>query len=287
MKTKITFIAALFLGLMLQAQNIEFTFANTQITNDGTDDFYETDVMIATTGGLADFKLGIGLLYINYNTAAFGSNIVTGGVAEVTYPNPDYILGDTNVLPYYSNFLLVNNTSTRIAFSFQQGLSSGGMTANNVTSTPKKLFHLKIKFINSALDPMVVFEDNETQPPGVDQGRDQFYTACGPSASLALADCGAEPGVQFVDADFVSTGATLSINDAPFGNLKIYPNPTSDNVRISIDSNINKIEIYNVLGSLVITSKAKNISLKHLDSGIYLFKIISDKGHTVKRIIKK
>ena len=56
----------------LFAQDINFTFANAVNTNDGSNDFYEVDVLIEST---VDFKLGSGLLYINYNTAAFGTNV--------------------------------------------------------------------------------------------------------------------------------------------------------------------------------------------------------------------
>ena len=137
-----TALIILLLSVQINAQNIEFTFENAQITND-VDDFYEVDVMMAAIDGLADFKSGLGLLYINYNTAAFGLDISTGCVAEVTYPNPDYILGDINILAYYTSYNFADKTTSRIAFSFQQGLSSGGMV-DNVTATPKKLFHFKI-----------------------------------------------------------------------------------------------------------------------------------------------
>ncbi len=84
MKTKITLLILMIISLSLNAQNIEFTFANAQTTNDGSNDFYEVDVMIATVDGQADFKLGKGQVYINYNTAAFGSNINAGGGLEIT-----------------------------------------------------------------------------------------------------------------------------------------------------------------------------------------------------------
>ncbi len=45
---------------------------------------------------------------------------------------------------------------------------------DNVTSTPTKLFHIKMQFTDAGELPMVAFEDNETQPPGVSNCRDQF-----------------------------------------------------------------------------------------------------------------
>ncbi len=289
MRKTITILIFLLSSPLLFAQNIEFTFANTQMTNDGMDDYYETDVMIATIDGLADFKLGAGLLYINYNTAAFGTNIVAGGAATITYPNPDYILGDINVLPYYSSYLAADNTSSRLAFSYQQGLSSGGMV-NNVTSTPKKLFHLKIKFVDSGMDPMVVFEDNETQPPGVNDCRDQFFTACGPSGSLALADCGGNPGTQFQDAIFDSTGAVLSIEKFKLlTGLSIYPNPTKGMLYISGEvSKLQAVNIYSFTGQHVMEVKSnfEAIDMRRLPSAVYFIKLDSEEASATVKIVK-
>jgi len=289
MKCKITFIALLLSVSALMAQNIEFTFANTAMTNDGVDDFYETDVMIATIDGLADFKLGSGLLYINYSTAAFGSNISGSGAALVTYPNPNYILGDSNVFGYYTGFLPADNSASRFAFSFQQFLSSGGMV-DNVTSTPKKLFHLKIKFMDSGMDPMVAFEDNETQPPGVNDCRDQFYTACGPSGSLAGANCGSEPGTQFQDAIFTSTGAVLSVENKLLTGLSIYPNPTKGMLYLKGDiSQLKAINIYSFTGQHVMEVKSnfEAIDLRKLQSAIYFVKLDSEEASATLKIVKK
>ena len=276
----------------MHAQNIEFTFENAQIINDGMDDFYEVDVMIAAIDGQADFKLGSGLLYINYNTSAFGSNISASGAAVVTYPNPDYILGGKNILDYYNNFLLSDNTTSRIGFSFQQFLSSGGMTTENVTATPKKLFHLAIKFIDSGLDPMITFEDNETQPPGVNNARDQFFTACGPSGSLAGADCGSEPGTQFQDAIFTSDGATLSTeNDWFASNVNVYPNPTVSRLFINTSRN-NELKIaslYDLAGKKILTKtqNLQEINLQGLQNGIYFLRLENETGYVIKKVIKQ
>ena len=92
MKSTITFLTLCFFALITQAQNIEFTFANAEITNDGTDDYYEVDILVATVDNLADFKMGVGLLYINYNNAAFGENIKNNGHVIFSYPDgEDYI----------------------------------------------------------------------------------------------------------------------------------------------------------------------------------------------------
>lgn len=296
MRTKITLLILTILSLGLNAQNIEFTFANAQTTNDGSDDFYEVDVMIATVDGQADFKLGKGQVYINYNAAAFGSNINTGGGLEITH-DTGYILNQSNVLDYYSTFTANDNSSSRFSFAYQQGINSGSMV-DNVTNIPAKLFHIKMKFTDFGEMPMVAFEDNETEVAGC---RDQFETACGPAAAgLAVANCGSEPGIVFNDALFDSGGATLSIDRNDLLNvLSVYPNPFNDilNIKLprSFDGNAIELDILDIRGRLIKSLIKENLDsnvtineISDFEDGSYLIKITNQSRKvTLKQIIKK
>jgi len=300
MKKRITFIISMIITLSLNAQNIEFTFANAQTTNDGANDFYEVDVMIATVFGQADFKLGKGQVYINYSTAAFGNNINSGGGLEITYPEVDgYILGLVNGFPYYSTPVQNDNSDSRFSFSYQQGISTGSMPSDNVTSTPTKLFHIKMQFTDAGELPMVAFEDNETQPPGVAGCRDQFETACGPS-SPGFPDCVGFPGVVFNDANFDSGGATLStINNDLAQGLSVYPNPFNDILNIKLPPSLAgttiKIDILDIRGRLIKSLVKKNINsninikeFSDFEDGPYIIKVINQSRKiTFKQIIKK
>ncbi|WP_299440126.1 immunoglobulin-like domain-containing protein [uncultured Aquimarina sp.] len=196
----LTLALALVSGLIsVQAQDITFTFANAQNTNDGMDDFYEVDVLIEST---VDFKLGSGQLYLNYNTAAFGTNVSAGGNLEYTQPN-GYILGEVYGFPAYTSFIQNDNTTSRVSLSFQQGVSSGTITAENVTGTPKLLFHVKIKYADIAQDPMVTFETGAVF-------LDQFFTACGPAA-FGFPDCTNNPGTQLFNDTFDSSGGVIDV----------------------------------------------------------------------------
>ncbi len=281
---KLLLFTCLFGIISLQAQDITFTFDNAIITTDGVNDFYEVDIMIEST---ADFIVGSGLLYFNYNNAAFGTNISDGGTVEVTYPSPDYICGDLDAvvlaIAVYGPFVQNDNTSSRFAFSFQQAFGSGAMAGNNVTSTPAKLFHLKIQYVDSAIDPMITFEGNSPFD-------DQFFTACGPVAvGLAPADCSNEPGMQLLNDTFdssASTPAPLSVESFTFQDLKVYPNPTSDVINITATQTIDKVEIYDILGKLVLkTSTTNQIKISQLTQGVYLMKIQANNEAITKKIV--
>ena len=171
------------------------------MTNDGTDDFYEVDVLIESIAG---FKLGAGLLYINYNTAAFGTQVFTNGNITFTYSNgtsPSYLLG-SEAFPgfgFYSNFITNDNSFSRVAFSWQQALSSGMMPTDNVTATAIELFHMKIKYLDVNMDPDICFESTPLYT-------DQTSTACG---GTTFADCAGFPGVQITNDNFDCSGASL------------------------------------------------------------------------------
>ena len=82
---------------------------------------------------------------------------------------------------------------------------------------------------------------------------------------------------------------TLSIEEETLtqNDIKIYPNPTSDYVNIETLQNIEKIEMYNLLGKLMLTTTEKSINLKQFNSGVYLLKVKTVNGSANKRIVKK
>jgi pectate lyase len=70
--------------------------------------------------------------------------------------------------------------------------------------------------------------------------------------------------------------------------LILYPNPVTNQISISAE-NIQKIEIYTILGTLVKTveKNTESIDLSNLNSGNYIVRITTDQGSIIKKIIKK
>lgn len=271
------------------AQDIEFTFENPQNTNDGTNDYYEVDVMIKTINNTSAFKLGSGQLYFTYNTAAFGDNVKANSAIVTTQPNPDYICGqnvDAAAAAIYGTFTVNDNTANRVSWAFSQTFSSSTFAANNVTSTAKKLVHLKFKYTNAMEAPMVAFEDSDVFD-------DQFFTACGPDSGgpFASADCSNHTGIQLTNDSFNSSGSTLTTTDVLLteNDIKIYPNPVKDAFTINLTNTINleKVELYDILGKIVLKSKEEKIVVSQLPAAIYLVRITTNKGVMVSRIKKE
>lgn len=81
---------------------------------------------------------------------------------------------------------------------------------------------------------------------------------------------------------------TLSVDDIVLNNTSIivYPNPTSEFINISTIHSILYVEMFDVLGKKVKYVSAQNqINISDLKTGIYIFKVYTDKGDVTKRVI--
>lgn len=77
-------------------------------------------------------------------------------------------------------------------------------------------------------------------------------------------------------------------------NIKIYPNPITNNSIIKIDqiANLKKLKIYDITGKKLYSLSIEKLSLINLnifqlENGIYVFKFISDNRTISKKIISK
>ena len=89
-----------------------------------------------------------------------------------------------------------------------------------------------------------------------------------------------------VNVDFA---ATASIDDVFASKVSVYPNPANNFVTISSSVDINKIELYNLLGKKVInTSKLVNdkLDVSSIAKGVYLMKLTSGKSVISRKLIK-
>ena len=94
-----------------------------------------------------------------------------------------------------------------------------------------------------------------------------------------------------VDLGVYEYGAasTLSVDDfeLTINDVKVYPNPTSDYINIKSPININSVEVFDMLGKIIIDSKYKTINLKSIPNGVYLVKVITENSIYTKRILKE
>jgi Flp pilus assembly pilin Flp len=81
--------------------------------------------------------------------------------------------------------------------------------------------------------------------------------------------------------------AVLSSDSFVLANFLVYPNPTSEQVTITLQENLQleKVNIYNTLGQLVKTEKNSVIKVSSLSKGSYYFEVFTNKGKATKTIL--
>lgn len=85
-----------------------------------------------------------------------------------------------------------------------------------------------------------------------------------------------------------SIAAPLSTVSFDNNSFKIYPNPASNIINISSSLDIDKIEIYTVLGKKVLqTPYTKQLNVESLNTGIYLLKVFSNNQSSTRKIVIK
>lgn len=84
----------------------------------------------------------------------------------------------------------------------------------------------------------------------------------------------------------------LGVNDNAFQNIAVYPNPATEMLNISSQTNIiSEIQIFDYLGKLIV--KQSNfisndmVDISNLPSGNYLIKLTSQNGTSIKKLVVK
>lgn len=91
----------------------------------------------------------------------------------------------------------------------------------------------------------------------------------------------------------IPLSATLGVDDFSLKTSAIYPNPSNGNFSIETKTGLDKINVYSQTGSLVETiniqgeSETVEVSLKSLQTGIYLIELQNEQEKTWKKIIIK
>ncbi|WP_298778472.1 T9SS type A sorting domain-containing protein [uncultured Polaribacter sp.] len=87
----------------------------------------------------------------------------------------------------------------------------------------------------------------------------------------------------------VISDPTASVDEVFSSKFSVYPNPASEFVTISSELEVNKVEIFNLLGKRVISKtilSTGNLDISSLSKGVYLMKLTSGDSVASKKLIK-
>ncbi len=80
----------------------------------------------------------------------------------------------------------------------------------------------------------------------------------------------------------------LSIDDNQVvKEFKLYPNPTQNNLHVSLSGELEKVEVYSITGKKILESREISFSVAHLSAGMYVLKVYTtDNRVETKRFVK-
>ncbi len=165
------FVLVLFLANNINAQTIHFEFANEKITGTAPNQFYEFDIL-ASANQSTKFK--VAQLYIAYNTAGFGSNIVANKklsleLGELLFgvfvPPSNFASYDTSTADNSNSVFVIQNNWKRTS-----GTTPGYTLSNELNSTPKTYVHVKIAIADPNQTAGISFVN-----PSISKGNLQHY----------------------------------------------------------------------------------------------------------------
>ncbi|WP_140422790.1 T9SS type A sorting domain-containing protein, partial [Polaribacter haliotis] len=94
----------------------------------------------------------------------------------------------------------------------------------------------------------------------------------------------------FVASEAECRAKVLSTNTYDLNSsIEMFPNPVTDMLTLKLNNSnsIKKVKTYTVLGKLVSETTSKNINFSEFSDGIYIVKVITEKGIITRKVIKK
>ncbi|WP_299053648.1 endonuclease [uncultured Polaribacter sp.] len=202
----------------------------------------------------------------------------------------NFPLGNTNIVPG-DVFVIVNVNTSDAHLLAEKDL----LGPPSIDTTPYR-YGSPMNFNGN--DPIGLFKNDVLIDIIGEEGNSAFHIS---NATYRRKRAITEPNINFNANEWDvlpantfdgigSHSSTLSTKVNVFENFRMYPNPTKGNtVYFNINETVN-INIYNVLGKLVTTTKlSKNntkIDISKLSKGIYLVKINSKNQTITKKLIK-
>lgn len=81
--------------------------------------------------------------------------------------------------------------------------------------------------------------------------------------------------------------STAGIDEVAIAEAKVYPNPSSDFISISTDSDIQEVAIYASNGAIMMTQNSGDIAISNLPAGVYIAKVKTSTGVAQARFVKQ
>lgn len=178
----------------------------------------------------------------------------------------------------------INNISS-LDFTANQNLEFLGIGYNQLTSVDvSNLIHLE----SFGCDGNNLLTYVNIKNGVIETGANFLYN---PNLQNVCADEGQIAYIQnqVSSSCLVTSNCSLAVDSFEIAEISLFPNPINDIINIKTNSNIKKVEVFEISGRMLKTyiNIENYINIKDLQSGNYVLKIYTEYGVINKKIIKK
>lgn len=259
---------------------------------------------LTTNGDNAFFQTTLNSGTINTNSGTTAMTFIQGvtnvASTSVLSPGGDNEKGRAVFVDYTSDAYALKGTikmqvsgNTAIGVDYDFIRFPGQRDVIDISQATLDLTGIYTPTVVTTVDILTTFDDTVV-PYGDETNKSGVIASGGPFASVI----GLTPGWKVLYTTLpgkvqLSYDPVLSTVDNAFSKFKFnyYPNPTSNQLNLSADSNISKVEIYNILGqkvqSSVVNATQKQLNVSSLQKGIYLMEVSIDTAKKTFKIVKE
>ena len=140
---------------------------------------------------------------------------------------------------------------------------------DNALLNKNKITHVRIIDVIGNIDPEYASYDSEGH--AVNDPWPTPFNSCG------------------FDLDAVGVIYDIAHYDVPENQMEavaVYPNPVKDRMTVQAE-NLQSVEVYNLVGQLVMTSTSSVIDMNDMNEGIYFVRVMADGKTVTKRVVKQ
>jgi hypothetical protein len=161
-------------------------------------------------------------------------------------------------------------------FKAKYGFYPDGQFTRSLSNTGEKL--ILADGFGNVIDEV----DYSDQPPWPDaKGNGLYLELTDPLSDNNIGSNWKASGSVIVSVDDTRTGS----------DIKIYPSPVTDVLRIESEKQIFSVDLYNIRGirlrTQLVNSECYNIDMTSFSPGIYVVKVVTPGGNFVRKIIRK
>jgi len=207
----------------------------------------------------------------SYNQLSF-VDVSNNNNLETVYCNNNQLISfNTNNSPSLKSIYLSNNQINTLNFSSNSLLERVVIFSNNLTS-------LNLKNGNNA-NILYLSAGNNDNLYCIDVDDEEAAN----NGEFPYSDWNVEDQVVF------SEDCSLGLNDIITSQITLYPNPIQDMLYINSDVAIYSIQVFNVLGRLVLEENTPigQIDVSSFKSGVFFIKITTGQGSITKKMVKE